>query len=44
MYVYRYGEQDGRITYRVRINNARPEYFTPSMTLRSGRRGELHLR
>ena len=36
VYVYRYGEQDGRITYRVRINNARPEYFTPSMTLRSG--------
>ena len=34
--VYRYGEQDGRITYRVRINNARPEYFTPSLTLRSG--------
>ena len=36
VYVYRYGEQDGRITYRVRINNARPEYFTPSLTLRSG--------
>lgn len=35
VYVYRYGEQDGRITYRVRINNARPEYFTPSLTLRS---------
>ena len=34
--VYRYGKQDGRITYRVRINNARPEYFTPSLTLRSG--------
>lgn len=36
VYVYRYGEQDGRITYRVRINNARPEYFTPSLSLRSG--------
>ena len=36
VHVYRYGEQDGRITYRVRINNARPEYFTPSLTLRSG--------
>ena len=36
VYVYRYGEQDGRITYRVRIKNARPEYFTPSLTLRSG--------
>ena len=36
VYVYRYGEQDGRITYRVRINNARPEYFTPSLTVRSG--------
>lgn len=36
VYVYRYGEQDGRITYRVRIINARPEYFTPSLTLRSG--------
>ena len=36
VYVYRYGEQDGRITYRVRINNARSEYFTPSLTLRSG--------
>ena len=36
VYVYRYGEQDGRITYRVRINNARPEYFTPSLALRSG--------
>ena len=36
VYVYRYGEQDGRITYRVRINNARLEYFTPSLTLRSG--------
>ena len=36
VYVYRYGEQDGRITYRVRINNALPEYFTPSLTLRSG--------
>ena len=36
VYVHRYGEQDGRITYRVRINNARPEYFTPSLTLRSG--------
>lgn len=36
VYVYRYDEQDGRITYRVRINNARPEYFTPSLTLRSG--------
>ena len=36
VYVYRYGKQDGRITYRVRINNARPEYFTPSLTLRSG--------
>jgi uncharacterized repeat protein (TIGR02543 family) len=36
VYAYRYGEQDGRITYRVRINNARPEYFTPSLTLRSG--------
>ena len=36
VYVYRYGEQDGRITYRVRINNARPDYFTPSLTLRSG--------
>lgn len=36
VYVYRYGEQDGRITYRVRINNARPEYFTPSLNLRSG--------
>ena len=36
VYVYRYGEQDGRITYCVRINNARPEYFTPSLTLRSG--------
>lgn len=36
VYVYRYGEQDGRITYRVRINNARPEYFTLSLTLRSG--------
>ena len=36
VYVYRYGEQDGRITYRVRINNARPGYFTPSLTLRSG--------
>ena len=36
VYVYRYGEQDGHITYRVRINNARPEYFTPSLTLRSG--------
>ena len=36
VYVYRYGEQDGRITYRVRINNARPEYFTPSLTMRSG--------
>lgn len=36
VYVYRYGEQDGRITYRVRISNARPEYFTPSLTLRSG--------
>lgn len=36
VYVYLYGEQDGRITYRVRINNARPEYFTPSLTLRSG--------
>ena len=36
VYVYRYGEQDGRITYRVRINNARPEYFTPSLPLRSG--------
>ena len=36
VYVYRYGKQDGRITYRVRINNARTEYFTPSLTLRSG--------
>ena len=36
VYVYRYGEQDGRITYRVRISGARPEYFTPSLTLRSG--------
>ena len=36
VYVYRYGEQDGRITYRVRISNARAEYFTPSLTLRSG--------
>lgn len=36
VYVYRYGEQDGRITYRVRINGARPDYFTPSLTLRSG--------
>ena len=34
VYVYRYGEQDGRITYRVRISGARPDYFTPS--LRSG--------
>ena len=36
VYVYRYGEQDGRITYRVRISGARPDYFTPSLTLRSG--------
>ena len=36
VYVYRYGVQDGRITYRVRISGARPDYFTPSLTLRSG--------
>ena len=36
VYVYRYGEQDGHITYRVRISGARPDYFTPSLTLRSG--------
>ena len=36
VYVYRYGEQDRRITYRVRISGARPDYFTPSLTLRSG--------
>ena len=36
VYVYRYGEHDGRITYRVRISGARPDYFTPSLTLRSG--------
>ena len=36
VYVYRYGEQDGRITYCVRISGARPDYFTPSLTLRSG--------
>ena len=36
VYVYRYGEQDGRITYRVRISGARPDYFTPGLTLRSG--------
>ena len=36
VYVYHYGEQDGRITYRVRISGARPDYFTPSLTLRSG--------
>ena len=36
VYVYRYGEQDGRITYRVRISGARPDYFMPSLTLRSG--------
>ena len=36
VYVYRYGEQDGRIPYRVRISGARPDYFTPSLTLRSG--------
>ena len=36
VYVYRYGEQDGRITYRVRISGARPDYFTPSLNLRSG--------
>ena len=36
VYVYRYGEQDGRITYRVCISGARPDYFTPSLTLRSG--------
>ena len=36
VYVYRYGEQDGRITYRVRISGARPDYFTLSLTLRSG--------
>ena len=36
VYVSRYGEQDGRITYRVRISGARPDYFTPSLTLRSG--------
>ena len=36
VYVYRYGEQDGRITYRVRISGARPDYFTPSLTPRSG--------
>ena len=36
VYVYRYGEQDGRITYRVRISGARPDYLTPSLTLRSG--------
>ena len=36
VYVYRHGEQDGRITYRVRISGARPDYFTPSLTLRSG--------
>ena len=36
VYVYRYGEQDGRITYRVRISGARPDYFTPRLTLRSG--------
>ena len=36
VYVYRYGEQDERITYRVRISGARPDYFTPSLTLRSG--------
>ena len=36
VYVYRYGEQYGRITYRVRISGARPDYFTPSLTLRSG--------
>ena len=36
VYVYRYGKQDGRITYRVRISGARPDYFTPSLTLRSG--------
>ena len=36
VYVYRYGEQDGRITYRVRISGARPDYFTPSLTLSSG--------
>ena len=36
VYVYRYGEQGGRITYRVRISGARPDYFTPSLTLRSG--------
>ena len=36
VYVYRYGEQEGRITYRVRISGARPDYFTPSLTLRSG--------
>lgn len=36
VYVYRYGEQDGRITYRVRISGARPDYFTSSLTLRSG--------
>ena len=36
VYVYRYGEQDGRITHRVRISGARPDYFTPSLTLRSG--------
>ena len=36
VYVYRYGEQDGRITYRVRISGARPDYFTPSLPLRSG--------
>ena len=36
VYVYRYGEQNGRITYRVRISGARPDYFTPSLTLRSG--------
>lgn len=36
VYVYRYGQQDGRITYRLRISGANPEYFTPSMTLDSG--------
>ena len=41
VYVYRFGEQDGRITYRLRISGARPDYFTPSLTLRSGAKAEF---
>ena len=36
VYVYRYERQDGRITYRLRIGDADPAYFTPSLTLDSG--------